>query len=307
MQELNRPQCIEDLSSKIQELKQARLNLIQPKKAHPNQLLDLKKQFNTNLRENFINHYAKSKFLQCILQDPPVLITDNILHEIDQTNQNKQNTMEICTTQIDKLKTEIYGRERQITEGLITITVCKWYKDLTNILDSKKRVRVEQVLKEISAQEAEVKRIKSELSGQGQTIEECKDTLAQQVIDVEMISKIVDQRQEQVEDYIWKNHKTQKSKEGLKKKVDEKTNKAEVIKKLNTDRDESTEKEYYMYKHAIDTIKKLVGIESIEQESHSLLHITCKNAVIHVHIDLLKNKISDAYVTGTQIDSGNNG
>lgn len=98
--------------SKIQELKQARLNLIQPKKAHPNQLLDLKvkydsnflfyrilysnkglffffkkkqKQFNTNLRENFINHYAKSKFLQCILQDPPVLITDNILHEIGKT------------------------------------------------------------------------------------------------------------------------------------------------------------------------------------------------------------------------------
>lgn len=119
---------------------------------------------------------------------------------------------------------------------------------------------------------------------------------------MEKISKIVDERQEQVEDYIWKNHKTQKSKEGLKKKVDEKTNKAEVIRKLNTDRDESTEKEYYIYKNAIDTIKKLVGIESIEHESHSLLHITCKNAVIHVHIDLLKNKISDAYVSNLYIN-----
>ncbi|KAG2236857.1 hypothetical protein INT48_002670 [Thamnidium elegans] len=276
MQELNRPQCVEDLSNKIQELKQARLNLIQRKKPHPNQLLDLKKQFNTNLRENFINHYAKSKFLQCILQEPPVLITDNILHEIEQTNQNKQNMMEIYTSEIDKLKNKIQEIEQQITQ------------------DSKKRVRVEQVLKDILTQEAEVKKIKLELSGQGETVEECKDILARQVSDVETISKIVDERQEQVEDYIWKNHKTQKSKEGLKKKVDEKTNKAEVIKKLNTERDESTEKEYYIYKNAIDTIKKLVGIESIEHESHSLLHITCKKAVIHVHIDLLKNKISDA-------------
>ncbi|KAI8088489.1 hypothetical protein BDF21DRAFT_219707 [Thamnidium elegans] len=191
--------------------------------------------------------------------------------------------MEIYTSEVDKLKSKIQEIEQQITQ------------------DSKKRVRVEQVLKDILTQEAEVKKIKLELSGQGETVEECKDILARQVSDVETISKIVDERQEQVEDYIWKNHKTQKSKEGLKKKVDEKTNKAEVIKKLNTERDESTEKEYYIYKNAIDTIKKLVGIESIEHESHSLLHITCKKAVIHVHIDLLKNKISDASVTGTQV------
>lgn len=29
--------------------------------------------------------------------------------------------MEICTTQIDKLKSEIQEREQQITQGLITI------------------------------------------------------------------------------------------------------------------------------------------------------------------------------------------
>lgn len=142
-----------------------------------------------------------------------------------------------------------------------------------------------------------MKRIKLELSGQGETVEGCQELLAQKSIELENLNKTVNERQDKVEDYHWKNHKTKRNIEVLKKKTEEKLEKAQMVKRLNTERDEGMEEQYYIYKNATDAIKKVTGVESIEYESSSTMYVTCNNAVIHIHIDLLNDKISDAFVS----------
>lgn len=136
------------------------------------------------------------------------------------------------------------------------------------------------------------------------TIEEAKGILAQQTQDLALMNRKVINSRDDIGEYEWKVQKKQKARDGLQEKLSKALKIMETTIKSNTEKDPKIEQDYHQYREAIEMCKRIHGIESITYVTYSHAQITFAkpyDAILDIHINLLKNVISNASVTGTRV------
>ncbi|KAG2206597.1 hypothetical protein INT46_002852 [Mucor plumbeus] len=285
--QLNLYQCQEEYKKKVGLSVYTRNNLPFHPKALEAELNDIKDHFHL-LSKNYVEFLAKEKFLQCILQEPPLEIT-----ELDKTIEKEEaafkKEMDYYIQQVDELGQQIVMLAQSIEQTRSKLL--NHAEEASSILD------------QITQVEEEIMRIDSIVSKQSKlTIEEAKSILRRQTTDMSKIQKAITEKKDSIEEHKWHVEDLEQEVRQLQTNADKIKAKADNAVYQNHRRDEKVEKSYYQYIEMSNLCNQLFGVEKIEFESNSLINIYFKkpaNTVLHFEIDIISNQIQDAKITGT--------
>ncbi|KAG2210470.1 hypothetical protein INT47_002412 [Mucor saturninus] len=299
MQALNRPNDLEETARQCDELRHLRSDLNENQrsyqekirtipsnrppysKAYHIELENYKKYFHDNLEKNFMNHYAKSNFLQCMFQEPPAHINQQILSDTEAANQTLRKNLQNYTSNINKLKNSIAETANLIKK------------------DSAKSAEIEHALSKVFAMEVEINRMKKS-SHSDMSVEEAMDILAKQSEDLALINKQVNDTRDQVDDLEWKVQKKRRERDALKERLAKVASLKETTIQSSSERDPQTERDYKDYKKAVELCKSIHCVESFDNKSYSHARIIFAqpyDAILDIQINLQKDVITNANVS----------
>ncbi|KAI8638048.1 hypothetical protein BD408DRAFT_352629, partial [Parasitella parasitica] len=277
---LNLYVCQEDYKKKVGLSGHTRNNLPFHPKALETESNDIKEHF-SRLSRNYIEFLAKEKFLQCILQEPPLEIT-----ELDKTAAEEmtfKNELERYMQQVDELGKQIAMLAQSIEQKRSkTQTIVE---EATDTFD------------QITQVEAEIARIDNIVSKQSQrTIEEAKSLLVRQTEDITKLNKVMMEKKDSIEDHKWHIEDLEEEVRQLQSDADKAKAEADKAILMSRMKDEQVEVNYNQYVETTKLCNQLFGVDKIEFESNSMIHIFLRNTALHVEIDLIRNQIHDVKV-----------
>ncbi|CEP14287.1 hypothetical protein [Parasitella parasitica] len=284
--QLNLYDCQEDYKKKVGLSGHTRNNLPFHPKALETELNDIKVEHFDRLSRNYIEFLAKEKFLQCILQEPPLEIT-----ELDDTvarEKTLKKELERYIQQVDDLGKQIaklalsIEQKRSKTQTII--------EEATDTFD------------QIIQVEEEIARIDNIVAKQSQrTIEEAKSLLVRQTEDITKLNKVMMEKKDSIGDHKWRIEDLEEEVRQLQLDADKIKAEADNAIHMSRMKDERVEVNYNQYIETTNLCNQLFGVDKIEFESNSMIHLYLRNTVLHVEIDLIKNQIHNVKITGTTV------
>ncbi|KAG1147125.1 hypothetical protein G6F37_009385 [Rhizopus arrhizus] len=251
-------------------------------KALESELQNIKDDFEI-LQQNYVNVKAKERILQSLFDDPHVKIS---VEEIIQTGNRKFKTVDDYVLETETLQEDIYNivhAIEQFRQGL-----------LSRAEDANK------ILADIEGMEKEVDRIETFVSNQSTfTIEEASELAAKQENELTALASQMEERKEAIEEQMYAIEDLEEEVNNLSEESQRAEDKANRLLKLNAKRNPIIESEYKTLKKAMEACKQMSGIEKIEYESNTAIHITFAKpitAILHVYLDESENHISNASV-----------
>ncbi|EPB86166.1 hypothetical protein HMPREF1544_07068 [Mucor circinelloides 1006PhL] len=254
-------------------------------KALQNELNDTKEHF-ANLSKNYVECVAREKFLQFMLQEPPLEITEA---EQDQASEEEK----ILKKEVDHYLKQVEELGQQIsTQAQLVEQNRSKAQDAAN--------KATFAMDQITDMEEEIARIDKKVSNQSQfTVAEAKSLLDQQTKEITKLHNDLMEKKLRNADLKWNLEDSEAEVRQLEATAEKKKLEEEqaVINKRNRDR--NVEESYYRYLDATDLCNQLFGVETIKFESDSSVFIYFmkpRDTVLHVEIDISKNQIRNAKV-----------
>ncbi|GAN02983.1 hypothetical protein MAM1_0032c02433 [Mucor ambiguus] len=311
MQRLSKPDYLAEMRQEIERFKTEKLNLDESQeeyktkvglsghtrsnlpfhpKALENELKDIKEHF-ANLSKNYMEAVAKKNFLQYMLQEPPLEISEGEQNQASVEEKALEEEMNRYILLVEELEQQISLQAQSVEQS--RATALKIADKATNDLD------------QIDHMEQEIARIEEKVSNQSPyTVEEAKAFLNQQTDEMANINRVSYEKKIRIPDLKWRVEDLEADIKQLEADLEKKNAEAEeaIINKRN--RDKEVEESYYHFLDATDLCNRLFGVETIKFESDSLVSIHYmkpKNSVLHVEIDTVSNQIHDAKISGTVV------
>ncbi|KAK4520616.1 Mevalonate kinase [Mucor velutinosus] len=284
-EKLNLDESQEEYKNKVGLSGHARNNLPFHPKALGNELKDIKEHF-ANLSENYMEAVAKKNFLQYMLQEPPLEISEGEQEQASAEESALKKEMERYILLVEELEHLISLQAQSVEQSRATAL-----KIADKAIDD---------LDLIDHMEEEMARIEEKVSNQSSyTVEEAKALLNQQTDEIAKINRDSYEKKIRIPDMRWRVEDLEADIKQLEADLEKKNAEAEqaVINKRNRDRE--VEESYYHFLDATDLCNRLFGVETIKFESDSSVSIHYmkpKNSVLHVEIDTTSNQIHDAKV-----------
>ncbi|KAI8086982.1 uncharacterized protein B0P05DRAFT_585205 [Gilbertella persicaria] len=302
---ITRPESLNDLSDRITEFKATKLNIDHQVDAfkhqvglvgntrrnlpfHPKaleaELEDLKGHLD-QLQTTYEQLLTKEKFVQYLLQEPPLEITD--LHSTEQEEQFAQVELNGRIQLVKKLLQDIRFKAESIQES--RSSAFEVANDTIHVLD------------EINVMQEQIDRLNQLLGhSSGLTIAEATLLVEKNRQQITDIQAQIDQKQDIITEEQWKVDDLVEEVKQLKSKADALESKAAYALRQNRQGDPRIDKEYEEYQMHIDMCNHLFGIQKIEFASSSSLDIVYQPPIhntLHIELDTTKDKVVYASIT----------
>ncbi|KAF1806230.1 hypothetical protein FB192DRAFT_1337684 [Mucor lusitanicus] len=282
-EKLNLDEFQEEYKAKVGLSGHSRNNLPFHPKALENELKDLKEHF-ANLFKNHMEAVAKKNFLQYMLQEPPLEISEKEQEQALAEEKALKGQMDRYFLLVEELEQQISLQAKSAEQS--RAAALKFADKAIDELD------------QMDQMEEQIARIEEKVSNKSPyTMEEAKALLNQQTDEIAKINRDSYEKKISIPDLKWRVEDLEADIKQLEAELEKKNAEAEeaVINKRNRDRE--VEESYYHFLDATDLCNRLFGVEAIKFESDSSVsihYIKPKNAVLHVEIDTNSNQIHDA-------------
>ncbi|KAG1450983.1 hypothetical protein G6F55_009413 [Rhizopus delemar] len=280
-------------------------------KALESELQNIKDNFEI-LQQNYVNVKAKERILQSLFDDPHVKIS---VEEIIQTgnrkfkvyNQSAKEKLTFTHTHTKKIESKKNQLKKTVDDYVLETETLQ--EDIYNIVHAIEQFRrgllsraedANKILADIEGMEKEVDRIETFVSNQSTfTIEEASELAAKQENELTALASQMEERKEAIEEQMYAIEDLEEEVNNLSEESQRAEDKANRLLKLNAKRNPIIESEYKTLKKAMEACKQMSGIEKIEYESNTAIHIIFAKpitTILHVYLDESENHISNASV-----------
>lgn len=309
-----RPQSLTELPTVIQEIQHTPLQLDRYEEEykrriglsstshgnlhfHPEALrLELKDQQEHfhHLKHNYIDRLTKQKFLECMLQEPPIDVTLKDLNTIEKEN-------DAMNSHINALLAQKEAIGQSIKSTIFNVEAEK--EELTNTIDE-----TEKTIGNILTMEEEIRRIQSKLKNKSKlTMEEAEEILSQQTDNLTRLARANDEQKDALEEHKWDVLQKEKKLEETRLFANQMINEAKQAVRAKESQTEDIDIQYREYKQAIDLYNRvLFGAKSIDFSSMDVIHVTFEDkyngAVLHIYIDYEAKKVVHLVIDGPKLD-----
>ncbi|RCH85497.1 hypothetical protein CU097_000113, partial [Rhizopus azygosporus] len=208
---------------------------------------------------------------------------------------DKKNELEKI---VEEYNFEIEQLEEDVYRVANTIDRCK--KELLGRVED-----MNKILADTLNMEKEVERIQELASNKNTlTIEEANSIIVTQTNELTALARETQEKKEAIEEQQCVVEDLEEEVQRLEKEAEIAQAEANKLLKLNAEKNPVIEKEYRVFKRAIDMCVQASGIDKVEYTSDTAISITFAKpieATLHISVDLNEDKITGAYLSGTQI------
>ncbi|RCH98139.1 hypothetical protein CU097_006877 [Rhizopus azygosporus] len=260
-----------------------------PKALHA-KLQSIKDNFKI-LQRNYVNIKTKERFLQALFDEPKVKVTAEDVKEIEDKKNELEKIVEEYNFEIEQLEEDVYR---------VANTIDRSRKELLGRVED-----MSKILADTLNMEKEVERIQELASNKNiLTIEEANSIIVTQTNELTALARETQEKKEAIEEQQCVVEDLEEEVQRLEKEAELAQAEANKLLKLNAEKNPVIEKEYRVFKRAIDMCVQASGIDKVEYTSDTAVSITFAKpieATLHISVDLNEDKITGAYLSGTQI------
>ncbi|CAO3690060.1 unnamed protein product [Rhizopus microsporus] len=243
------------------------------------------------LQRNYVNIKTKEQFLQALFDEPKVKVTAEDVKEIEDKKNELEKIVEEYNFEIEQLEEDVYR---------VANTIDRSRKELLGRVED-----MNKILADTLNMEKEVERIQELASNKNTlTIEEANSIIVTQTNELTALARETQEKKEAIEEQQCVVEDLEEEVQRLEKEAEIAQAEANKLLKLNAEKNPVIEKEYRVFKRAIDMCVQASGIDKVEYTSDTAISITFAKpieATLHISVDLNEDKITGAYLSGTQI------
>ncbi|KAI9023800.1 hypothetical protein CLU79DRAFT_748255 [Phycomyces nitens] len=242
----------------------------------------------SQLAHDLVEEKAKETFFDIIFHEPPVDISSDEILSMEKSTNSAEKRLELLESNTNKID---------------------W--DIKNTLESSEKSRnyllektdnIIQELYRLHIQEQEISRIHELVTNESRyTLEEAKEILDHQATYFYDINMIMDSRREALTELGWRVEDEEKEISDIEAQLSIAQREAEDAVEHNRLKDQTIEQRLVWFNEMTEALNMMVGIESMEIESNTMIHVKFKGIPredLQIKLNPLSRQVIDAKVTG---------